>query len=501
VPERRRRIGPLPRLLGGAFAIALSTTIAVAALAIGAVTTIAADISLPGHQLHSVYLKPAPPTGAETILVIGDDHSGTWVKSCNCHLLHADTFMLVHMDPNQGETSIMSIPRDLLVNFTWNGAHYSDQKFNAAYAVGGDSLVLKVASQTLSGLTINHVVDINFSAFIGVVHAIGCVYVDVDHRYLNSQDPAYQPINLQPGYQKLCAEPALSYVRYRHDDSDFVRVARQQDFIRQAKEQLGVFDLATKFDQIARALGHAIRTDIHGGPEIGQLLQLVAFSQSRPIRQVPFRYDNGAFPINGELAVTSTPQLIRASVNQFINAEPPSTSSTSTTGTATSHAGSTRHHHHHHGARAATVPGMTPLSVGVRSPALELAPDVPFQVYLPRTQTLAAVPNDFHSYTVRDEQGNVHYGYRVDWYLGSAGEYYGIEGVNWTDPPLFANPSATTTIGGRTYMFVDDPPHFHDIGWRVGGTLYWVSNTLNETLTNQQLLAIAESAHPITPPR
>jgi hypothetical protein len=47
-------------------------------------------------------------------------------------------------------------------------------------------------------------------------------------------------------------------------------------------------------------------------------------------------------------------------------------------------------------------------------------------------------------------------------------------------------------------MFVDDPPHFHDIGWRVGNTLYWVSNTLNESLSNQQLLAIAESAQPLT---
>jgi hypothetical protein len=83
--------------------------------------------------------------------------------------------------------------------------------------------------------------------------------------------------------------------------------------------------------------------------------------------------------------------------------------------------------------------------------------------------------------------------------MGEAGEYYGIEGMNWTDPPLFSNPSATMTIGGRTYMFVDDPPHFHDIGWRAGNTLYWVSNTLNETLTNQQMLALAESARAITP--
>ena len=68
--------------------------------------------------------------------------------------------------------------------------------------------------------------------------------------------------------------------------------------------------------------------------------------------------------------------------------------------------------------------------------------------------------------------------------------------MNWTNPPLFANPSATETIHGRTYLFVNDGAHIHDIGWRQGHDLYWVSNTLNETLTNNQMLAIANSARP-----
>ena len=50
----------------------------------------------------------------------------------------------------------------------------------------------------------------------------------------------YAEINIQPGYQKLCGQKALDYVRYRHEDSDFVRAARQQDFLRQAKAQIGL---------------------------------------------------------------------------------------------------------------------------------------------------------------------------------------------------------------------------------------------------------------------
>ena len=502
-----RRFRSLPRFLLGAIGIALATTAGVAALAIGAVSTIAADIALGGKPVHSKFLRAAAPGAPETIMVIGDDHSGPFIQKCQCHLLHADTFMLLRMDPGLGQTSIMSIPRDLMVSFKWGTGQYTDQKFNAAYSIGGDALVLKVASQELPQVPINHVIDVNFSAFIGVVRAIGCVYVDVDHRYLNNLDPSYQPINLWPGYQRLCAEPALSYVRYRHDDSDLVRVARQQDFIRQAKEQLGLFDLVSKFDQIAHAFGKAIHTDIRGAKEIDQLLRLVLFSQSKPIRQVSFQYDNGDYqlltPSGVADYVTSTPKLIAASEYDFLHGhpQPASTAAATRSGSTTGRSGATvRHHRHHHHHAATTLRSLDlfTLASGVASQALTISPKVPFPVYLPRYQTGPAAANDFHAYTVRDESGNLHYGYRVDWYLGAPGEYYGIEGMNWTTPPLFANPSGTQTIGGRSYIFVDDPPHYHYIGWRTGKALYWISNTLNESLSNDQMMRLAESAHAIT---
>ena len=49
--------------------------------------------------------------------------------------------------------------------------------------------------------------------------------------------------NLHPGYQKLDGGEALSYVRYRHTDSDIYRAARQQDFLRQAANQKSVRQL------------------------------------------------------------------------------------------------------------------------------------------------------------------------------------------------------------------------------------------------------------------
>jgi hypothetical protein len=76
------------------------------------------------------------------------------------------------------------------------------------------------------------------------------------------------------------------------------------------------------------------------------------------------------------------------------------------------------------------------------------------------------------------------------------GTYYGIEGMNWTDPPLFAH-ADTVERYGRRYLYVDTGSHVQDVGWIVGNVLYWVSNTIFGSLTAEQMFAIAESAQPV----
>jgi hypothetical protein len=284
-----------------------------------------------------------------------------------------------------------------------------------------------------------------------------------------------------------------------------VRVARQQDFIRDAKEQLGVWGFLSKWSALAKAFGKAVWTDIRGAHEIADLLYLAAFSQAKPVREVPFQVANPAYQINTpqgpEEAVLSTPQLIAASVRDFLY-EAPKASLPGERASSGSSGHAVTHSHTHHTHHASTTIGdghddLYAIPASVTQQALAITPEVGVPIYLPSVQTGPASPNDFHPYTIRDEQGHLHYGYRIDWSAGSEGEYYGIEGMNWTNPPLFANPTGTETIGGRTYMFVSDGSSYHDIGWREGGILYWVSNSLNETLSNAQLLAIAESARQV----
>jgi LCP family protein required for cell wall assembly len=196
--------------------------------------------------------------------------------------------LLVRLNPNSSTINVMSIPRDLQVNVPGFG----NAKINSAYQDGGTNLLIKTIHQNVfPTLKINHIVDVNFSGFISLVNAIHCVYSDVDHRYYNNtQLTGYSSINIQPGYQRLCGFRALQFVRFRHTDSDLVRNARQQDFIRWAKDQYGVSNLIANRDALLRIFGAHTQTDhnLHTLDGLINLFNLVAFSAGHTIKQIKF---------------------------------------------------------------------------------------------------------------------------------------------------------------------------------------------------------------------
>jgi LCP family protein required for cell wall assembly len=480
-------------LIGGALIVLLSAA-TTATVGLETVRSVADNLAQGGSQIRSPSLTADQAGAAQTILVIGSDkRAGSSVSQDRNSPPHTDTLLLVRMDPQAGQTSIMSIPRDLLVNIDYSGTLHRNEKINAAYSFGGAQQALKQVKQTLGGIAINHVVDLNFQAFRSVVDAVGCVYVDVDHRYYHSNlglppSQQYSEINVQPGYRRLCGQTALDYVRYRHTDSDFVRVARQQDFIRQAKEQVGVQGLINNYGQITSAVGKAIQTDIRGTTDVLRLLKLAAFSLGRPVRQVPFQTANANANVHGGNFVVATPYDIRQTVHDFLYGRQrvrlPSAAPVRA-----------------RGRRASATPspasiGLFAIPPGQRDQAVNMAAGLPFPLYLPTVKTGPAVPADAHAYAVRDERGHLHRGYRIDWQQSGLGGYYGIEGTSWRGPPLFAH-ARSALIGGRHYLLVDDGSHIHDIGWRTPHALYWVSNTLLEDLSNAQMLALAHSAQPV----
>jgi polyisoprenyl-teichoic acid--peptidoglycan teichoic acid transferase len=486
-----RTPGLWKRFLLGSLAIVLLTTCSAAAAVLLEVKHVADLIGPATLETSAGVITPSQAGKAETILVVGTDARKLSQDSFDREdPPHSDTMLLIRMDPSHHQTSELSVPRDLYTTITTAAGVVSKQKINAAYTLGGVSLAAKTIESTLPGIQINHIVSVNFAGFQKLIDTIGCVYVYVDRHYYNLNTGTvldnYASINIQPGYQQLCGETALDYVRYRHTDSDFVRVARQQDFVRQAKQQIGVKGLLNKEDLLLKALHSAVATDIHGTAQIFHLFTLAAFSLGRPIRQVEFQSDP-SLNVAGGSYVVSTPDEIHSTVSDFLQGNPPSQISVPTVRLR----GATS-------TKTVAALGLTATPDSDIGLANVASVGLPIRLYEPRLRLQSTtMPDDVRAYTLRDENGVKHKAYVVSIARGLVGEYYGIEGTNWLDPPILAGAHQSRRIGGRTYGVYLDGSHIRVVSWRSGHAVYWLNNTEDTKLTNRQMLAIAESAKPI----
>ena len=93
---------------------------------------------------------------------------------------------------------------------------------------------------------------------------------------------------MKPGYQKLCGQDSLDYVRYRHEDNDIVRAARQQDFLRQVKQQIGITQALRAARGTCSRSSATTRAPTSVAARVLRLLKLVLASAQHPIREIHF---------------------------------------------------------------------------------------------------------------------------------------------------------------------------------------------------------------------
>jgi LCP family protein required for cell wall assembly len=464
-----------------------------------------------GVTIHDAPVTLPSPGDPQTILIIGSDHrAGEPFRDSN-----TDTMLLVRLNGNSQTINLMSVPRDLQVQIPGVGT----AKLNEAYSVGGSRLLVSVLkSQLFPGLQINHIIDVNFGGFEKLVDAIGCVYTDVDHRYYNNTAVTdYSSIDIQPGYQKLCDTQALAFVRFRHTDSDLVRNARQQDFIRWAKDQYGASNLITNRDKLLKIFGAYTETDhnLHTLDGLINLFDLVAFSAGHSIKQITFPavfLPCGPGPtVNGVAA--QTPCYVTASASAeagVFRAFMRSTHAAPTTPAKPRISTRTSGRKHAGGIPTA---GLTADVTDGRSQTAALS-KVSMPVYYPRliltgssyclsiTGNCDEPPNpsglyvgDYpRGYTIHDQQGRRQIAYRMTLVVNPAlGEYYGVQGTTWKNPPILAKPTETKVLGGKRLELFADGGKLTDVAWRTPHGVYWISNTLTSDVGNQQMVSIAAS--------
>lgn len=220
---------------------------------------------------------------AEDILIVGSDTRtgqgpgfGDAAKTASGNG-HSDTTILLHISADRTRAFGVSIPRDSLVvrpGCTSSGkieGMAPRALFNTAYAVGGRKCVI-AAVKYLTGVKVNHFVEVDFLGFQKIVDALGGVTIDACTRL---RDPLFQDaaggwhgsgLDIPKGVNTLDGEKALQFVRARNlnggDDRD--RIHRQQQFlssiIRTASES-GLLTDPPKLIEVLNAIAGSLTVD------------------------------------------------------------------------------------------------------------------------------------------------------------------------------------------------------------------------------------------------
>jgi len=213
--------------------------------------------------------------------------------------MRSDTTIVVHVSADRSRIEMVSIPRDSLVDIPectlTNGATTKPQRnamFNSAFALGWDrgGDIDSAAACTVStvqantGLTIDHVVIVDFAGFQNMINAIGgvdmCIAQDVKDKYTG--------LDLTAGVHRLDGVQALQYARARHgtgfDGSDTARAGRQQVLIASVANEVLSKNVMTDASQLAQFLSAAtqsVTTNLSLGDLTGLAFSLRGIDRER----------------------------------------------------------------------------------------------------------------------------------------------------------------------------------------------------------------------------
>ena len=453
-------------------------------------------------QINIPEITRADAGGARTILLLGSD--ARYEDKKQGLKPRSDTMLLVRADPSKDAIAVMSIPRDLKASIPG----YGTDKINAAFEEGGERLTVRTIKKLFEDATgddfpINNVISVEFGSFRRAIDYIGGVYVDIDRDYFNDNSGGGEPyatIDVDEGYQKLMGRDALDYVRYRHTDNDFIRAARQQDFLRQARNMAGIRKLLSVSDRehLARVFRRYFTVDrsFSSTQEIFSMLRLALYLVQRnpAVHEVRFRAEQAEDP-SVDTRLYSSKRDLRRTVEEFMTARSSAKPTQTAKPTPEDEEARRLRRKRNRNQPSRSVPGLEEARAQGVDQAVLADPKLRFPFYFPtlRTNGAAYAGTEPRVYTIRDENGRKHQAYRLVVSKGIVGEYYGVQGMTWRDPPILDNPDEIREVGGRRLRIYYDGRRIRLVAWRTRKAVYWISNTLSQSLNSRQMVAIADS--------
>lgn len=275
------------------------------------------------HRLHLHNLGQPPATAAggpqhegqaQNIVIAGVD-SRADLSPAERRLLRvggdaslgADTIMVIHVPADGSRATMISIPRDSFVDIPGG---YLKNKINASYADGytygapagstdeqrqaAGADVLVGAVQKLTGLQIDHYVQVGFGGFYTIAKAIGgirvnlCQAADDTHAYnrAHGEGSVGSDFKMSAGWHDLTPVQSLEFVRQRHNlkGDDLGREKRQRYFLTEAFSKItsaGVLLHPAKLNKLIKAVTGAFYVDDNGFSLVDLANQMADLSADR----------------------------------------------------------------------------------------------------------------------------------------------------------------------------------------------------------------------------
>ena len=245
-----------------------------------------------------------------TILLMGvDTGSGSredqWVGN-------SDTMILVTVNPQTRETTIMSLERDILTNITQDGETVQ-AKLNAAYAQGGAELAIKTI-QDLMNIHIDRYAMINMKGLVQLVDKVGGITVNNPFDFdisIEENEPEYTA-KIPPGRQEIDGEQALVYSRMRYQDpeGDYGRQKRQREVIEKIIKKVLTLDGLSNYQGIIEAVSDNMQTNI--SLDTNNLMNLMGYRDAlKNIRMEQLKGEDATLADGGSYQIVTSEHLLK----------------------------------------------------------------------------------------------------------------------------------------------------------------------------------------------
>lgn len=204
-----------------------------------------------------------------------------------------DTILFTSLHSKSKTVSLLSIPRDLYVEYPLGGRGKINEIYmrslNDKKTIAESMGDLGEKLREITGEKVDHYLSIDFDGFIKFINLLGGIEVTVEEDLVDTSYPdnnwGYITFSIKKGRQMLDGETALKYARSRHSTSDFDRSRRQQLVIKAIKDKLFSLEILTSPTKI-KSLYYAIITHIQTDLSVGQLASLALFGKDIPTENI-----------------------------------------------------------------------------------------------------------------------------------------------------------------------------------------------------------------------